>query len=527
MADLLEDQSLADTSGNEFGVCEKHNIAFSTEFCETCQIRLCSACTNSHVNHLISSIEKLAGGFKKKLHKMLDGHENDAKHLAKFADTAQQCFDEFNVPTKSKLRQKIFSCMGKALENCDEKLDMKEEEVLDIKNGVQTITKNLKDELDDVKLKQNKIRLLLSETNETLFGKIDEVKSTTSVNRCKTNLFIPFDSKVSSFDGKAFTSELEQLITKYVSTVSVKTWDVTLKRSSELSYALTCFRKRQPNNLKMASCDDFMCLGYVNYAAQKLNLEFIKTNSLETKKIQIDFDLEEEVSLTSGSAGVIVKVGEEKYLLYQKFDTKPVEVQSDKPILGFVKKGNSDALLQLNEVGSKTYLGWSNEAIYPAIIRQYNNSQIECAGGSAKYLVVENPNIHSQLMIAWMTNNGKMLEIVMLENDGRYTYNSIPCSDSLMSISVVCQSNEIRLFAWKKYFGIRTSRGYYQQEDTKLQLDIYQLCVNESCKLKKIGSCEEFQTTTGCELLDVHYFGKSFFIKLKPGQILKLDGLVI
>ena len=524
MADLLEDQSLADTSGNEFGVCEKHNIAFSTEFCETCQIRLCSACTNSHVNHLISSIEKLAGGFKKKLHKMLNGHENDAKHLAKFADTAQQCFDEFNVPTKSELRQKVFSCMGKALENCDEKLDMKEEEVLDIKNGVQTITKNLKDELDDIKLKQNKIRLLLSETNETLFGQIYEVKSTTSVNRCKTNLFIPFDSKISSFDGKAFTSELEQLITKYVSKVSVEAWDVTLKRSSELSYALTCFRKRQPKKLKMASCDDFMCLGYVDYAAQKLNLEFIKTNSLETKTFQIDFDLEEEVSLTSGSAGVIVKVGEEKYLLYQKFDTKPIEVQSDKPILGFVKKGNSDALLQLNEVNSKTYLGWSNEAIYPAIIRQYNNSQIECAG-SATYLVVENPNKGSQLMIAWLINCG-IIGIVMLGNDGIYTYSFIPHSDSLISINVVCQSNETRLFAWKK-ISKKFPVTIYEQKDTKLQVDIYQLRVNESCKLKKIGSCEEFQTTTGCELLDVHYFGKSFFIKLKPGQILKLDGLVI
>ena len=510
---------MAETSREKLVVCQKHNSPFLSEFCETCQRNLCSLCLKDHATHLISAVNKLAGGFKKKLHKMLDDNDNDEKHLAKYVDTAKECLDNFKITTNSELRQKIFVCMGQALENCKEQLDMKEDVVLRAKNVVQSNVKHLQDELDGVKLKQDTTRSLLSETNDTLVEKIEGVKSTTSLYRTSTQFSVPFDSEFSSFEEKKFTSELEELLSRYVGNVSIKTNEVKLNRSCQLSYALTCFRKRQPNKLKMASCDDFMCLGYVDAAAKKINLEFVKNKSLQAKEIQIDFILEEEIFMISGFVGVIVKVGAEIYLLYKKFDEEPVEVKSKVPILGCAKKDNEiitlhTTLQKIDNWRTVCCLKWSHKEVVFSITDKKNGQKVYLENNS-KSVIFGNPKEDCQFIIVSWVENSSLLRTIQIYSEGTASVNDLKLSSSsYKSLTVAYQSNGITLFGWKK-----------KGEFLDLKADVYKLCLEETVDLKFI---EEHQITDfelDCGLVDVHYFGKSLFIKLETGQILKLDGL--
>ena len=469
---------------------------------------------------MISAVNKLAGGFKKKLHKMLDDNDNDEKHLAKYVDTAKKCLDIFKITTTSELRQKIFVCMGQALENCEEQLNMKEDEVLRAKNVVQSNVKHLQDELDGVKLKQDTTRSLLSETNDTLVEKIEGVKSTTIFYRTSKHFSVPFDSEFSSFEEKKITSELEELLSRYVGNVSIKTSEVKLNRSCQLSYALTCFRKRQPNSLKMASCDDFMCLGYVDAAAKKINLEFVKNKSLQAKELQIDFILEEEVLMISVFIGVIVKVGTETYWLYKKFDEEPVEVKSKVPILGCAEKDNEIVALhattqhRLHNGYVGYYLKWSHKEVVSSITDKKNGQSVYLENNS-KSVIFGNPKEDCQFIIVSWFEFSSLLRTIQIYSEGTASVNDLKLSSSsYKSLTVAYHSNGITLFGWKK-----------KGEFLDLKADVYKLYLDETVSVKLVEGYQITDFELDCGLVDVHYFGKSLFLKLETGQILKLDGL--
>ena len=92
----------------------------SVKFCETCQeILIVDSSLSNHQGHEISTVEKFAGGVKRKLHELHNEIDFDEKNLIKAAKIVSKCSNHTRVITKSYIMKKVESSIEFALEKCE------------------------------------------------------------------------------------------------------------------------------------------------------------------------------------------------------------------------------------------------------------------------------------------------------------------------------------------------------------------------------------------------------------------------
>ena len=335
-------------------------------YCETCRIVLAESSLREHCGHRITSVDKFASGVKAKLHGLLSKHEQDEKNLLKALSIATDCNERITVATKGAMIEKIYSAVGSAIEKCKKDFDEAEMGSIDTKKDVELKQKRVDEQVQEVQGKQVLIRSLLAMSMEDLASKIEGIYADGSLYMPNVELNLPYPTESASAveeqalnENDDFSQELADLISKHVKKMKLKPVlsSIHLGQSRNLSLGVTLFRKFLQDGAKMASCDNFMCIGYIDKKKGMILLEFISKNDLKSTTLTVETNVESLV-LFSSPACVGVKANEGKILVYEEVDKEPTELLCElnfSGLIGIVKVGDDFVFLNYSEESGEFY----------------------------------------------------------------------------------------------------------------------------------------------------------------------------
>ena len=347
----------------------KNEIEISERFCETCQTVVSGAFSSrEHYRHKISTVDEFAGGVKRKLHELLGENEKDEKNLAKAAKIVSDCNKSTQITTQSSLMEKLYSMIHPLNE-----INKTEVESIDKKKEIEAKEKTVKDVVQELNDKQSFIRNLLSKGNEALVNEIDKVFAEGSHFRSNVELTLPYMTETKE-DLKSrmeildmfFTSDLVKRIQQYIRNMEMvqNMSSVHLSHSRNLKVGIGVFRAFLPDNVKIVSCDSFLCIGHFDEDNEVVNLEFI--TEAKSKTLTVDTDI--EVARFFGCKNAVaVQVGKDRALVYQSLDEEALEIVCGEKPVGMIKIGND--FVFLNSSDGNPGLKWVPEGSLPAIPR--------------------------------------------------------------------------------------------------------------------------------------------------------------
>ena len=277
--DSVHPENSADQSSEE-----TKSLSNSNYFCRTCSLMLSESTTSKdHERHCIVTIDDCANHCKLKLHELLSQNEIAEKNLIKTSTIATDSREKLHVVSKTQLEVDFFACFEKAMRECESDFDSKSVECVDYVKEIEMQKRKADLSIDDVKEKQKIIRNLLSKPDNQLVPEMEKLSSDGSLFSSNEKLtFLYPTQKIEQLkdsiaeDKEELTKELCELIRKHVKSFNLKQSlaSVELPSTRGLNCGASLFRSFVRPDTKMASCNSFICFGYLD-GNSTIVLEFV------------------------------------------------------------------------------------------------------------------------------------------------------------------------------------------------------------------------------------------------------------
>ena len=408
--------------------------------------------------------------------------------------------------TRSDIEQQLFACVEDGFSQCRDSIDKVVSQCVPVKQDTKRKQKLCDNELEDAKGKQVLLRDQLSKSTEDLIFDADKLHRDGTLYRSNNPITLPYVIKenycMEDTAKKKLSEEIRDVVLKHLQSTSFMPTlgNVELSRSQNVIVGVNLFRKSVPSGLKMASCNAFLCLGYLE--EEKLRLEFIPRDSDKGSVRFVDCP-SGVFSLLSSEDGVLVKTNDRKCHVYQSVDGEPIELECLDIVIGFVKDGEQFVTLSMNRYDSS--LKWMPANILPDI-----NARMFCPDNS-KIVKIDNNPKYSMIVCLWETSDSDIC-VYFLDQNSSWVEKRLCTGYAIGRVLYRGLSRNRKTFIfnlWIRY-------------GDEFQLSVVNMLITDVNVTKsKIFSVPHFKLSE--KVIDLIVFDKSCYMKTKSNQILKID----
>ena len=296
-----------------------------------------------------------------------------------------------------------------------------------------------------------------------------------------------------------FTKELTDLLSKHMKSISFKQTvsRLQLTNTRSLKCGVSLFRKFVHPGTQMASCNSFICFGYLENGS--ICLEFLSRDERELRTVNVESSIG-KLCLLSSKESVGVVFEERKILIYEAFDSEPIESECGPNPLGMAKV--QDRYVFLSFDSSK--IRW-----YPMIFPDF---LIESWAVCIRFAeIVLDPSKDCRMILCLYDPERAHVNYLRL-SDQRYLHNSVSFGNGFGHIHYLgCIDHGHHFRCW----------AFRDKQITKSVCDVVLTDSSVLKSDKKIMSLVSIDEP----VVDLHCWDGSCFFKTKSNQIVEVGNV--